>query len=86
MESLTSHKSRWLRKTTAAGMIPLLLAQASIALFCSLSHEGNQRGRDSYLLNSRLAAPDTPLGLFFLPGEPLPAKKSHPSMASLEKP
>ena len=45
MESLTSHKSRWLRKTTAAGMIPLLLAQASIALFCSFSHEGNQRGK-----------------------------------------
>ena len=86
MESLTSHKSRWLRKTTAAGMIPLLLAQASIALFCSFSHEGSQRGRGSYLLYSRLAALDTPLGLFFLPGEPLPEKKSHLSMASLEKP
>ena len=86
MESLTSRSSGWLRKTTAAGMIPLLLAQASIALFCSLSHEGNQRGRGSYLLNSHLAALDTPLGLFFLPGELLPAKKSHLSMASLEKP
>ena len=86
MESLTTNRSGWLRKTTAAGMIPLLLAQASIALFCSLSHDGNQRERGSYLLYSRLAAPDTPLGLFFLSGEPLPAKKSHLSMASLEKP
>ena len=34
MESLTNKSSRWLRKTTAAGMIPLLLAQVSIALFC----------------------------------------------------
>ncbi len=34
MESLTNKSSRWPRKTTAAGMIPLLLAQVSIALFC----------------------------------------------------
>ena len=32
MESLTSKSSRWLRKTTVAGMIPLLLAQVLIAL------------------------------------------------------
>ena len=34
MESLTNKSNRRLRKTTAAGMIPLLLAQVSIALFC----------------------------------------------------
>ena len=34
MESLTNKSSRWLRKTTATGMIPLLLAQVSIALVC----------------------------------------------------
>ena len=34
MESLTSKSSRWLRKATAAGMIPLLLTQASIAMYC----------------------------------------------------
>ena len=34
MEHLTRKSSKWLRKTTAAGMIPLLLPQVSIALFC----------------------------------------------------
>ena len=34
MENLTRKSNRRLRKTTAAGMIPLLLAQVSIALFC----------------------------------------------------
>ena len=34
MESLTRKSNRWLRKTTAAGMIPLLLAQVLLALFC----------------------------------------------------
>lgn len=34
MESLTSKSSRWLRKATAAAMILLLEAQASIARFC----------------------------------------------------
>ena len=34
MESLTSKSNRWLRKTTAAGMIPFLLVQAFIAIFC----------------------------------------------------
>ena len=34
MESLTNKSNRRLRKTTAAGMIPLLLAQVSIAAFC----------------------------------------------------
>lgn len=34
MDSITAKSSRWLRKTTAAGMTPLLLAQFSIALVC----------------------------------------------------
>ena len=34
MEILTSKSSRWLSKTTAAGMIPLLLAQVLISLVC----------------------------------------------------
>lgn len=34
MDSLTRKSNRWLRKTTAAGMIPLLLAHVLIALFC----------------------------------------------------
>lgn len=34
MEGLTNKSSGWLRKNRAAGMIPLLLAQVSIALFC----------------------------------------------------
>ncbi len=34
MESLTSKSSRWLRKVTSAGFVPLLLAQVLIALFC----------------------------------------------------
>ena len=34
MESLASKSDGWLRKTTAVGMIPLLLTQVSIALFC----------------------------------------------------
>ena len=33
MRSLTSTNGGWLRKTTAAGMVPLLLAQVLIALF-----------------------------------------------------
>ena len=32
MKSLTHKSNRWLRKTTAAGMIPLLLAQVLLAL------------------------------------------------------
>lgn len=34
MDSLTRKNRSWLRKTTAAEMIPLLLAQVLIALFC----------------------------------------------------
>ncbi len=34
METLTRKRNRWLRKTTVAGIIPLVLAQALIALFC----------------------------------------------------
>ena len=30
MESLTSKRSRWLRKTTAAGMIPFLLEKGTV--------------------------------------------------------
>ena len=34
MDSYGGKSSRWLRKSTAAGMFPLLLAQVSIALVC----------------------------------------------------
>ena len=34
MENLTRKSNRWLRKTTAAVMVPLLLAQVLIALVC----------------------------------------------------
>ena len=47
MRRLTITNGGWLRKTTTAGMIPLLLAQILVALFCV--PETLNAGKSNYL-------------------------------------